>query len=57
MTMVWFFRVLTTTEYSLGRFDDSAEDARTNPYAPGAGTPPPTLVGRDAMLEEAVLRG
>lgn len=24
-----------------------------NPYAPGAGTPPPALVGRDAQLETA----
>lgn len=28
-------------------------DARTNPYAPGAGTPPPELSGRDEMLERA----
>ncbi len=24
-----------------------------NPYAPGAGTPPPALVGRDAIIDEA----
>ena len=28
-------------------------DARLNPYAPGAGTPPPALAGRDALLESA----
>ena len=28
-------------------------DRRTNPYAPGAGTPPPELVGRDLVLEDA----
>ena len=28
-------------------------DRRTNPYAPGAGTPPPELVGRDALIEDA----
>ena len=28
-------------------------DRRTNPYAPGAGTPPPELVGRDVVLEDA----
>lgn len=28
-------------------------DPRTNPYAPGAGTPPPELAGRDAILEHA----
>lgn len=28
-------------------------DRRTNPYAPGAGTPPPELVGRDLLLEDA----
>lgn len=28
-------------------------DPRTNPYAPGAGTPPPELAGRDALLERA----
>ena len=26
-------------------------DPRRNPYAPGAGTPPPELAGRDALLE------
>ena len=26
---------------------------QTNPYAPGAGTPPPELAGRDAILDEA----
>ncbi|WP_428489562.1 AAA family ATPase [Rhodopila sp.] len=30
-------------------------DARRNPYAPGAGTPPPTLAGRDALLDAAKL--
>lgn len=30
-------------------------DARKNPYAPGAGTPPPTLAGRDALLSDARL--
>lgn len=28
-------------------------DRRTNPFAPGAGTPPPELVGRDILLEDA----
>lgn len=28
-------------------------DRRTNPYAPGAGTPPPELVGRDDLIEDA----
>ncbi len=28
-------------------------DPRTNPYAPGAGSPPPELVGRDAIIERA----
>lgn len=28
-------------------------DVRKNPYAPGAGTPPPLLVGRDALLTSA----
>lgn len=28
-------------------------DALTNPYSPGAGTPPPELAGRDAVLESA----
>ena len=30
-------------------------DARNNPYAPGAGTPPPELAGRDALLESAAV--
>ena len=30
-------------------------DPRTNPYAPGAGTPPPELAGRDAVLENAAI--
>ena len=28
-------------------------EASRNPYAPGAGTPPPTLAGRDALLNSA----
>ena len=28
-------------------------DRRTNPYAPGAGTPPPELAGRDTLIEDA----
>ena len=28
-------------------------DPRTNPFAPGAGNPPPELAGRDAIIEEA----
>lgn len=28
-------------------------DPQTNPYAPGAGTPPPELAGRDVILDEA----
>ncbi|MDE2975707.1 MAG: ATP-binding protein [Gemmatimonadota bacterium] len=28
-------------------------DRRTDPYAPGAGTPPPELVGRDELIEDA----
>lgn len=28
-------------------------DARSNPYAPGAGTPPPELAGRDELIERA----
>ena len=28
-------------------------DPRTNPYAPGAGTPPPELAGRDQVIERA----
>lgn len=27
-------------------------DPRTNPYAPGAGSPPPALVGRDKIIED-----
>lgn len=27
-------------------------DPRTNPYAPGAGNPPPELVGRDEIIEK-----
>lgn len=27
-------------------------DPITNPYAPGAGTPPPELAGRDAVREQ-----
>ncbi|HEU4319354.1 MAG TPA: ATP-binding protein [Acidimicrobiia bacterium] len=30
-----------------------AYDPIANPYAPGAGTPPPELVGRDRVIEEA----
>ncbi len=30
-------------------------DPRTNPYAPGAGTPPPELAGRDRLLEDAAI--
>lgn len=30
-------------------------DPRTNPYAPGAGTPPPELAGRDELLERAAI--
>lgn len=30
-------------------------DPRRNPYAPGAGTPPPELAGRDALLESAAV--
>ena len=30
-------------------------DRRTNPYAPGLGTPPPELVGRDALIEDAAI--
>lgn len=28
-------------------------DPRTNPYAPGAGTPPPELAGRDSLIQDA----
>ena len=30
-------------------------DPRTNPYAPGAGTPPPELTGRDELIERAAV--
>lgn len=30
-------------------------DPRLNPYAPGAGTPPPELAGRDALIEDAAI--
>ena len=30
-------------------------DPRKNPYAPGAGTPPPELAGRDDLLERAAI--
>lgn len=30
-------------------------DARSNPFAPGAGTPPPELAGRDVLLERAAV--
>lgn len=30
-------------------------DARRNPYAPGAGTPPPELAGRDDLIERAAV--
>ncbi len=30
-------------------------DARQNPYAPGAGTPPPELAGRDRLIERAAV--
>src|SRR5262249_25715953 len=30
-------------------------DPRTNPYAPGAGTPPPELAGRDETIEQAAI--
>jgi AAA ATPase domain len=30
-------------------------DPRRNPYAPGAGTPPPDLAGRDAIIERAAI--
>ena len=28
-------------------------DPRLNPYAPGAGSPPPELVGRESVIEQA----
>ncbi len=30
-------------------------DPRRNPYAPGAGSPPPELAGRDALIERAAI--
>ena len=30
-------------------------DPRTNPYAPGAGTPPPELAGRDELIENTAI--
>lgn len=30
-------------------------DPRINPYAPGAGTPPPELAGRDTLIEDAAI--
>src|SRR5262245_4704510 len=30
-------------------------DPRTNPYSPGAGTPPPELAGRDELIERAAV--
>jgi hypothetical protein len=30
-------------------------DPRQNPYAPGAGAPPPELAGRDALIEQAAI--
>ena len=30
-------------------------DPRQNPYAPGAGTPPPELAGRDELIERAAV--
>ena len=30
-------------------------DPRNNPYAPGAGTPPPELTGRDSIIERAAI--
>ena len=30
-------------------------DPRLNPYAPGAGTPPPALAGRDELIERAAV--
>ena len=30
-------------------------DPRSNPYAPGAGAPPPELAGRDALIEDAAI--
>jgi hypothetical protein len=31
-------------------------DPRTNPYAPGAGTPPPELAGRSRLISDAAVR-
>src|SRR5262249_41257069 len=39
-----------TPLYPLTRFD---MDPNSNPFNPGAGTPPPELVGRDSMLQQA----
>jgi Cdc6-like AAA superfamily ATPase len=30
-------------------------DPRLNPYAPGAGAPPPELAGRDSLIEQAAI--
>ena len=30
-------------------------DPRKNPYAPGAGTPPPELAGRGELIERAAI--
>src|ERR1039457_5397305 len=30
-------------------------DPRTNPFAPGAGTPPPELAGRNELIERAAI--
>lgn len=30
-------------------------DPRRNPYAPGAGTPPPELAGRDDIIERSAI--
>ena len=30
-------------------------DPRRNPYAPGAGAPPPELAGRDTLIEDAAI--
>jgi type II secretory pathway predicted ATPase ExeA len=35
--------------------DQSRYDPVANPYAPGAGTPPPALVGRDRIIDDAVV--
>ena len=31
-------------------------DPRLNPYAPGAGTPPPELAGRDELIEKVSIQ-